>query len=774
MATDRKIKIFIASSGEMKVERDRCILIIFSLNKAFSDLVLEPVLWEYDIPRSTHPGYKNLQSHINVNLQECDVAVFMFHSKIGTFTKEEFHSVVETQTQSFFFFKAPASEAIRQNLEYKNLQTFRQTLENVAAPIDYKTLKDFEYEFYKNLNLLLAKKYSNRESFLMDIKELQETLRVQEQALSQLQKQLENKEITSQLRELALQELNKGNYISAEMHLKESASEQIQQTATTFFELGQLKEIQLQYQQAYDYFEMCLKMQPGNSTFFKKAGIIALLYLDMYDKAGVYFEKALSLETEKGDLEKIPDSLHNLACFNEKMGLYRVALTYSHQAIDFLKTNSISESSSIVNYYSMLGQLSLNLNEIDEALKYFKVGLNKAQRFLEDKPSNLALIENGLGNAFQIRGMHEQALEHYFASMEATKNAYGKKSTNFVVQNLNIANTYLSLDNPYSAIEHLKIALQIANDIFLKEHQYHISIYRVLGQAYASLKKLDEAIEYLERAHSIMMNLNLEKNRKSDATFCELARVCNLKGFHEKAVDCYKKVLEISKIYEDKHLEVETLYQIGQSLLEGNRCSEALEWFQAALSKWLVDVEKDVLAVVLCYEKIGFCQLNIGNIDQAIETLSQSIKQRNGHRYNDDHCSYYFLALAYMSKKEYSKALQNFDQALEMCRKSKGEQSFELSQYYFDLGQCHDQTKHYFLAIANYEKAVMIRKHFEETENGDIGVYYNNIGRVWFYLKDRKKSIYYLNLALPILKKYFPPGHSNIEHCESNLAAALE
>lgn len=54
------IKIIIASSSEVKEEREKSISVCLLLNKVHRHLFLEPVLWEYDMDRGNFYGSKNI------------------------------------------------------------------------------------------------------------------------------------------------------------------------------------------------------------------------------------------------------------------------------------------------------------------------------------------------------------------------------------------------------------------------------------------------------------------------------------------------------------------------------------------------------------------------------------------------------------------------------------------------------------------------------------------------------------------------------------------
>ena len=88
---NNKLKIFIASSSEMKEEREKCDSLIIQLGKAHQHLHLDPVKLEYDLPHSNYPAHKNIQDAINeTELKDCPVVLFIFFSKIGKHIREEY------------------------------------------------------------------------------------------------------------------------------------------------------------------------------------------------------------------------------------------------------------------------------------------------------------------------------------------------------------------------------------------------------------------------------------------------------------------------------------------------------------------------------------------------------------------------------------------------------------------------------------------------------------------------------------------------------------
>jgi hypothetical protein len=292
---DNHIKIFIASSGELIDERKQCVLLINQLNKSHKHLRLEPIEWEYDMVHSSYPGYETVQGAINPLLQQSDLAVFIFYSKLGPYTREEFDYATAQKKKLFAYFKTGFSPG-RQHLDtYGSLLDFKESLNSTVLYKEYKDLTGFEKELFPNLNLYLAETYppssvdtvsssalsqsnlalismlgekdaeikrlnenllrlpgaeieKQLEQLLQEKEAIQKRLLQSEEIIKQqaeekeaLQKQLATQTENNTLKAKALEEVQQGNYSEAKQYLKKSAKGSIDETASTFYELAKLK-----------------------------------------------------------------------------------------------------------------------------------------------------------------------------------------------------------------------------------------------------------------------------------------------------------------------------------------------------------------------------------------------------------------------------------------------------------------------------------------------------------------------------------------------------
>lgn len=90
----RTIKVFIASSEELKQERLEIADVISNLNNALSprDIEIHPVKWEY---LDASMGVKHKQEEYNEALKECDICVVLYWTKFGEYTETELNTAYQ-------------------------------------------------------------------------------------------------------------------------------------------------------------------------------------------------------------------------------------------------------------------------------------------------------------------------------------------------------------------------------------------------------------------------------------------------------------------------------------------------------------------------------------------------------------------------------------------------------------------------------------------------------------------------------------------------------
>ncbi len=629
MAYKTTIKIFIASSNELIKERKNCILIINQLNKSHKHLVLEPVEWEYDLIHSNYPEHKNIQAAINPLLKECTLGVFIFYSKIGKYTKEEFEYANAENKKLFTFFKLGFSPKKHELVAYSNLLEFKESLNDILLYKEYTDLDDFEKQFYSTLNLYLSESHkiiiskegnstsltlsqSNLELVKLlvekerEIKELKEGLNQLPDSSIQLQELIKEKEIIKNqllqteeikkqlakdkkdlenqlapqkakdnLKAKALEEIKKGNYTEAEFYLKESAKESINEAASTFYELGKIKNIQLQFSEAFKYYEIAVKINPDNSLYLNEAGILARK-LGFYNQSIDYHEKSINIKKRElpENAPELATSYNNLALAFENKGEYNKAIDFLEKALIIDKLNQGEKHISISIRYNNLGTIYDSIGQYDKAIDYYERALKIGVEIMGEDYPEIAIRYSNLGLAYSQKGDFKKAIEYQEKVLSLDKKNYGEGHPNLATD-YNLGLSYIDMGEYDSAINYLETAIEIGKKFIGEEHPDIAIRYGNIAIAYKRKKQYNKAIEYFRKSLIIGKKFLGDEHPSIGNRYNNLGTVYLEKKEYTKASKYFEKALLIlRKFFDPLHPRVKTAsdnLEKVQKLIEKNK-----------------------------------------------------------------------------------------------------------------------------------------------------------------------------------------------------------
>ncbi len=254
--------------------------------------------------------------------------------------------------------------------------------------------------------------------------------------------------------------------------------------------------------------------------------------------------------------------------------------------------------------------------------------------------------------------------------------------------------------------------------------------------AEASLNKLERAIE--------------EGYKKGDRT--SVTRLYNEIGFvHQsemnlsKALDAFKKSLELNQETNNKEGQMESLTNIANVMYDSGNYNAAIKNFEQSLriSDQMNDKKKssDLIAnIAIVYE-------NTYRYDEAIEYLTKSLELKKEINDKKDIGSIHKkIGNIYYEQNNYEKAIDELNKSLKANQKNNNKE--DLSSIYNNLGAAYYKKKEYDKAIEYYQKSLVTTK---ETDNQlDRSITLNNIGNINFDFKKFAEAIDYYEKSLKI------------------------
>ena len=155
----KKIKIFLASSNELKQEREQFEIEIYRKCKVWfdKDVFLHLDIWE---DMSARMSLEGSQSEYDKFVKEADLFVFLAFSKVGMYTEEEFeHAFGQFKSKSkpfiFTYFKTPPDN------KEDSLADFKKKLSELKHfYANFDNIDDLWNQFNKELDRLEAVGFS--------------------------------------------------------------------------------------------------------------------------------------------------------------------------------------------------------------------------------------------------------------------------------------------------------------------------------------------------------------------------------------------------------------------------------------------------------------------------------------------------------------------------------------------------------------------------------------------------------------------------------------
>ena len=159
----RTIRIFLASSSELKEDRDQFRLFISTENDRLHSkgIYLKLVQWEYFLDAISET---RLQSEYNNAIRSCDIVLCLFFTKVGKYTAEEFDTAYE-------IFKDQGKPYIWTYFKNSQINTGSITDEILTLLAFKKKIGDLGhfYTEYTTIDNLINKYRSQQDRFLPEL-----------------------------------------------------------------------------------------------------------------------------------------------------------------------------------------------------------------------------------------------------------------------------------------------------------------------------------------------------------------------------------------------------------------------------------------------------------------------------------------------------------------------------------------------------------------------------------------------------------------------------
>ena len=671
----KTIKVFVASSEEMREERLEIADFFCHLNRVFKPrgIVFELSKWEY-LDESMGPARK--QQEYNDEIKTCDMCLVLYWTRLGSYTGEELQTAYSELKAGrkpyklYVYFKelgecSPEIQAFKSTFEehyghfyckYANIDTLKfrfllqlenyhnsgaMTVEDAHVKIDGQsvaTLDNIPFaannEHYQDLKQRIAKLNEEITTFA--------TL-LQATPNDVIEKMLNDKR--SERHQLS-EELAKyeQNLFDIAMRMSRYSGERVSarmQRALELFEAGKVSEANVVLEDAereadaslaeFRQAKQLLAAKMENvvrsiDELMLKASVTladtAIQPEERIEQANSLYKKAIELSREcEIDKKKYSKILGYYYSFLKEYAKYDDAMSIVQEKIELDKVVFGENSVEVGECYKNVGEVYNDRADYANALDYFNRSLEIYFAVHGESHPFVALTYSSIGVVYCMQGKYDTALGYYNKSLEILVGICGEFHQDVAECYNNIGGIYGEYDEYDKSLEYLNKSLGICLAIYGENHQKVAICYNNIAAVYSDLGDYTKALEYYDKSLAIRLAIFGEVHP-------DVAIVCNniglehyYQGEHEKALECYNKSLEINlAVYGEAHLNVANCYNnIGLLYDDWGDNVKAMECYYKSLAIGLEIFDESTPFVAMLYNNIGFLCKSMGEYTDALE-----------------------------------------------------------------------------------------------------------------------------------------------------------
>ena len=771
------IKIFLASSDELKPEREMMASLANSLNTVLEQQGVHVIVVEWE-NLDASMGIHHKQDDYNEKLRDCEMCLVLYWTKFGMYTKTELDiAYKELQAGNnprklYVYFKngAEPTEELKEFRDsfptryghfftpFENFDTLKahfllqfmeyqsQVLINTNAieikdgkvvfgGIEYVNLKNVPFagnnEEYNEIKDEIAELQEDLENLSPDspryakksekLQKLQEKLSKMENSLWDTALMITRLSTTkcSERLKRAMDLFNAGDNKGAQAVLNEEEIERDVEHNLHLIQLGEegKKGLKINIEE-YQLKIKTLENEMAEGWLHEQCKlherVIELTY-SLYGEHSIEAAQAMM------------DATQSMYLLEDYKTLYKYTEKALSIRLELLGENHLDTA----QCYNDLGVVSGKLGDNEKYLEYAKKGL-EIRLALNAPGEILAESYNTAGVAMSHFGDNESFLEYQLKGLELRKATIGE-------QNIDTANSYSQVGIAYGAIENFEKyleysqhALEIMQKIAGDKHPDTGLFHNNVGDAYMCLEKYPEAIEHLQKALNIDLKTKGKMTYGTLVTYENLSVAYELSGDYEKALKYQIDAVHISdKVNKDthpKHLEV---YERAGKLLAKYEDSEnALNYLYHALELRFKIAKEDKLPngpkptfelADLCHE-IGSVHFSMTKFEEAERMLNNAVNILSDIK--DDAPELrdwtYHLGLAYARQNKHEDALASFKEALARRVKYYGGDHPDVVDAYRMVGHASMASGHKEMALESFNESLNILQRHLPEDHEDI------------------------------------------------------
>ena len=703
----KTIKIFLASSEELKDERLEMTDLVSRLNQTFKGrgIQLELKRWEY---LDSSMGDQRKQDEYNNVLRECDICLVLFWRRFGSYTGEELDVAYQCNKNKqkpekiYVFFKNPDDDDVTTELKefIKSYESrYGGHFFNKFLTVDTLKLEFLlQFELYqkdqlgeKAIEVRNEHVYVDNE-MVADLNNIpfaanNEGFKKKQTELKDLEKEVEKKQIE-------LKEKNAALRLAKEQQAK--------------LGIDSLQMLVDMAQKAVNETEDCLqglldKKNKLKEEFEQEQQHLFNTARRITEQRGQYISQrmARAIEAfESGDAQRadiILDEAEKDA--DQALADIRIAKQVGEKSLEELILKASVKMSN--------DTISID-KRITETQIIYEKAIKLAKEVWCDNTKYADLIDK-FGDFLQEFGKYDEAIIYRKELLSIRTKLFGKNSIDVAWALNKLGRNYDLLDNQEEAVKLLTEAETIIKKMSTTDLACESEIYNNLGLILQDHKQYEKAIDYHKKSLSIREEFFGLESAEAARSLNNIGNVLSSFGKHEEALEYHKKALIIKESTLGKYhcSTAISYYNIGNEYADLKNYSESIKYRKVALDIYEKVIGQKHPNTIYCYYWIGDAYYQMDDYVSSIEWTLKAANQGYKDAQRD-------IGWFYENGKGVE---QNYTKAAEWFRKA-AEQGHARAQY--ELATLYAEGKG---ISQDYSEAIIWLQKSAEQECADAELY---------------------------------------------------
>jgi len=303
-----------------------------------------------------------------------------------------------------------------------------------------------------------------------------------------------------------------------------------------------------------------------------------------------------------------------------------------------------------------------------------------------------------------------------------------------------------------------------------------------VGVVMYNLGDLEMTLQHLHKALKLREEALGSDHPQVAATCIHLGSLYRNSGDFDKSLEFMLKAVDIQKksLGEEHSVVASTYNNIGALHYQSNDFARAIREYEKALQIQLKTKGELHVDTAGTFHNLGVAWKHLGDLKTAQEYLQKSLHIRQKHyeqqemlpteekegsnfssAASDVAVSHTALGQLYAEMVNYEAAMEQYDAALAVQKRTFGSDSSMTATSYNNIGAVHYETGNFSEALKTYQTGLDILRA-NEPNHVDTAASWNNVGLTLLKMEEMENALEHHQEALRILTAIYGPKHPNL------------